>query len=69
VRNYNEQISRYALAVAGPNVSLDRLVSMLIEAPEMERSVLASKRTNGIQRVSSDDALPNPPLGQRPHDR
>jgi hypothetical protein len=42
---------------------------MLIEAPEMERSVLASKRTNGIQRVSSDDALPNPPLGQRPHDR
>lgn len=61
VRDYNESIAGYALAVAGPGVlTPDRLVGMLVERPPTDHSVLAPKRDNGIRRVSDDRPVLTP---------
>ncbi len=55
VLEYNESIADYALAVASPNLPVDRVVGMLIEVPDGQRSVLASRREQGsIRRVSNE---------------
>jgi hypothetical protein len=58
VRDYNESIALYALSVTGPGVlTPDRLVGMLVERPQTDHSVLASKRDSGIKRVSNDQPV------------
>lgn len=58
VTEYNQQIARYASSVSLPGARTDRLVRMLIETPDAERSVLASKRTGGeIRRVSNEEEV------------
>lgn len=55
VLEYNESIAEYALAVASPNLPVDRVVGMLIEVPDGQRSVLASRRDQGtIRRVTNE---------------
>jgi hypothetical protein len=55
VRDYNETIAHYAVAVGGSGgVTPDRLVSMLVEQPLAGRSVLKSKRDSAVQRVSGE---------------
>jgi hypothetical protein len=56
VTEYNQQIARYASSVSLPGAGTDRLVRMLIETPDAERSVLASNRTQSeIRRVSNEE--------------
>jgi hypothetical protein len=55
VLEYNESIAEYALAVASPNLPVDRVVGMLIEVPDGQRSVLATRRDQGtIRRVTNE---------------
>ena len=62
VQNYGHGIAAYALAVASPGLSPDRLVGMLITTAPADHSVLATRRSSssGIQRVSGQDELPPP---------
>ena len=58
VTEYNQQIARYASSVSLPGTGANRLVKMLIETPDAERSVLASKRSQGeIRRVSNEEEV------------
>ena len=58
VTEYNQQIARYASSVSLPGASANRLVKMLIETPDVERSVLASKRSESeIRRVSNEEEV------------
>jgi hypothetical protein len=70
VEDYNQQIARYALAVASPALSSDRVVGMLIETPSRDRSVLVRQDADtGIRRVSNEEPIPSrDPAGwtQRP---
>ncbi|MCH5377431.1 MAG: hypothetical protein JJ992_26010 [Planctomycetes bacterium] len=55
VLEYNESIADYALDVASSNLPVDRVVGMLIEVTDSQRSVLASRRELGaIRRVSNE---------------
>jgi hypothetical protein len=60
VQEYNTSIAEYAFAVASPNLPVNRVVGMLIETPEVERSVLASRRSGSdIRRVSNEAPVPS----------
>ncbi len=64
VLEYNESIAEYALAVASPNLPVDRVVGMLIEVPDGQRSVLASRRDQGnIRRVTNEVPIDSSPDG------
>jgi hypothetical protein len=57
VFQYNDQIARYAFSVSLPGSDVDRIVGMLIESTDAERSVLASRRSDSsIRRVSNEEA-------------
>jgi hypothetical protein len=63
VRGYNEAIANYALSIAAPALTHDRIVAMLIATAPTDQSVLAARRTSsGIQRVSGQGEL-TPPEG------
>lgn len=59
VEQYNGQIASYALSLALPAVTGERLAGMLIETEPTGRSVLAGKRVGSdIQRVSNEEPVP-----------
>jgi hypothetical protein len=53
VRNYNEQIARYAFSVAVPGLAPDRIVGMLIEQPHADTQLNRSVANGEIQSRSS----------------
>jgi PIN domain nuclease of toxin-antitoxin system len=58
VLEYNESIAEYALTVASPHLPVDRIVGMLIETSDGQRSVLATRRDHdAVRRVSNDDPI------------
>jgi len=58
VEQYNGQIARYALSVAVPAATGERVVGMLIGTGRGHKSVLASKKDGGqIQRVSGEEPV------------
>jgi hypothetical protein len=68
VLEYNESIAEYAFAVASPHLPVDRLVGMLIETSDGQRSVLATRRDNGtIRRASNEEPIDHPPQGRPQH--
>jgi hypothetical protein len=58
VEEYNGQSARYALSVAVPAATGERVVAMLIGTGTGHKSVLASKKDGGqIQRVSGEEPV------------
>jgi hypothetical protein len=68
VLEYNESIAEYALAVASPHLPVDRIVGMLIETSDGQRSVLATRRDSGaIRRASNEEPIERPPQDRPQH--
>ena len=68
VLEYNESIAEYAFAVASPHLPVDRIVGMLIETTDGQRSVLATRRDSGtIRRASNEERIERPPQDRPQH--